>query len=165
MQIPNYGWVVILLIVAGVAFAAGGYSTQALVKPAPVEVKTVPVYVTVYPTAPPVQYSAPVATQATRVQTTVATTTVTTQKRAQQSLWGSSDDVQSFQITESGIVIFTMKYTGDHNFILWLKDADGNNRELLANEIGYYEGKKSTRLTPGLYYFDVKASGPWVVTF
>ena len=77
---------------------------------------------------------------------------------------GSGDDVQSFTATGDGMRIFSMSYSGDGNFAIWLKDSQGNDINLLANEIGSYNGKKSERLGPGTYYLDVTASGPWTIT-
>jgi hypothetical protein len=104
------------------------------------------VYVTVYATP----------NTPTAVPTPTASKTTTFQ--------GSGDDVQSFTATGDGIRIFAMSYSGEHNFAVILKDSQGNEIDLLANEIGSYSGKKSERLGPGTYYLDVTASGPWSVT-
>jgi hypothetical protein len=77
---------------------------------------------------------------------------------------GNGDDVQSFTTTGNGIRIFSMTYSGERNFAVWLDDSNGGHIDLLANEIGSYAGKKSQRLGPGKYYLDVTASGPWRVT-
>ena len=115
------------------------------------------VYVTVYVTPNPTEQVAPVATTTpTAVPTPVQSKTTTFQ--------GTGDDVQSFTANGDGIRIFTMSYSGSGNFAIWLKDSQGNEIDLLANEIGSYSGKKSNRLGPGTYYLDVTASGPWSVT-
>lgn len=74
---------------------------------------------------------------------------------------GSGDDVVSFSSTGTGLRIFTMTHTGDSNFAVWLKDGDGDNIDLLVNEIGSYSGKKSAKLTTGDYVLDISADGPW----
>lgn len=79
------------------------------------------------------------------------------------SLHGFGDDVRSFTVTGDGIKIFSMTYTGQHNFIVWLKDSQGNNVDLLANTIGSYNGKKSEHLTAGKYYLDIISSGFWTI--
>ena len=56
-----------------------------------------------------------------------------------------------------------MTYNRQGNFIVWLKDAQGNNIDLLANKIGSYSGEKSAQLSTGTYYLDVTASGPWSI--
>jgi hypothetical protein len=76
---------------------------------------------------------------------------------------GYGDDVISFTSTGTGLRIFTMKYSGGGNYIIWLKDSQGNNIDLLVNDIGSYNGKKSAKLTSGDYYLDITASGPWSI--
>ena len=76
---------------------------------------------------------------------------------------GRSDDVQSFNLNGNGLGIFTMNYSGAHNFVVWLKDQNGNRIELLVNVIGSYSGRTSVRLSSGKYYLEVKASGPWSI--
>jgi hypothetical protein len=78
-------------------------------------------------------------------------------------LRGSGDDVLSFTATGTGLRIFTMQNSGSSNFIIWLKDEQGNNEALLVNEIGSYNGKTSEKISSGKYYLDVKASGPWAI--
>lgn len=148
MQIPNYGWVVILLLVAGVAFAAGGYSTQALTKPAPVVERQVPVYVTVYPTAPPVQYSAPVATQA---------------QKTTQTLSGNGNDVRHVQL-KKGLLEATETHTENTNMIVRISDSNGNHFGLLANSIR--PGSSTMALTipsAGEYTIEIEHPGAWTL--
>jgi len=78
-------------------------------------------------------------------------------------LSGYGDDVVSFTASGRGLRIFNMKYTGQHNFAVILKDGSGEYISLLANEIGSYSGKKSETLTTGKYFLDVTASGPWTL--
>lgn len=78
-------------------------------------------------------------------------------------LSGNGDDVVSFTADGIGLRIFNMKYLGQHNFAVKLKDEDGDYLSLLVNEIGSYSGKKSETLTTGKYFLDVTASGPWTI--
>jgi hypothetical protein len=41
---------------------------------------------------------------------------------------------------------FTMKYDGSENFIVWMVDDQGNKVDLLANEIGSFDGSKAVRI-------------------
>lgn len=85
---------------------------------------------------------------------------------------GTSDDVTSKFVLEAGITIFYMKYTGADNFIIWMYNDTGAQTELLANEIGSYDGAQLIGVradnimgaTPGQYYLGVEASGAWNVT-
>jgi hypothetical protein len=76
---------------------------------------------------------------------------------------GRGDDVQSFNLKGNGLGIFSMGYSGTSNFIVWLKDQNGNRVDLLANKIGSYSGRASVQLYSGKYYLEVKASGPWSI--
>jgi|GEM_PF-3583422 len=76
---------------------------------------------------------------------------------------GTGDDLVSFSVTGQGMGIFTSNYRGEHNFIVELKDSNGEYVDLIANEIGSYSGRSSTRLTSGKYYLEVKSSGPWTI--
>lgn len=101
----------------------------------------------------------PVSTQAgsTPVVTYSSSSTTPT------TLSGIGDDVVSFTSTGTGLRIFSMKYTGTSNFIVWLKDGNGELISLLANKVGSYSGKTSEQLSTGKYYLDIKASGPWSI--
>lgn len=76
---------------------------------------------------------------------------------------GSGDDVKSFTTTGAGLRIFSMQYTGPRNFIVWLKDGQGNDVDLLVNDIGSYTGKNAAEIKPGNYVLDISASGPWTI--
>jgi hypothetical protein len=87
-------------------------------------------------------------------------------------LSGVGDDVtQTFVLTE-GCAIFQMTHDGSTNFIIWLTTIGGEQKELLANEIGSYEGsvlvgvQSSSYIAPppGTYYLEVTADGDWTVT-
>jgi hypothetical protein len=78
-------------------------------------------------------------------------------------LKGHGNDVQSWNVTETGLKIFTMHHTGDRNFAITLKDENGKYIALLANEVGDYSGKKSERLIIGKYVLEITADGDWTV--
>ena len=76
---------------------------------------------------------------------------------------GTGNMVVPFTATESGLWVFTINYSGQSNFIVWLGDDQGNRLVLLANEIGIYSGVKPQKLDAGKYYLNVTASGPWTI--
>lgn len=60
---------------------------------------------------------------------------------------------------------FTMKYDGSENFIVWMVDDQGNKVDLLANEIGSFDGSKAVRIPQtGTYLLDITANGKWKVS-
>lgn len=64
-----------------------------------------------------------------------------------------------------GLSVFTMKYDGSHNFIVELKDHNGELADLLANEIGSFDGSKAVGIdSTGDYIINVQDSGPWTIT-
>jgi len=64
-----------------------------------------------------------------------------------------------------GLSRFKLTHTGQSNFGVWLKDKNGNNVELLANEIGVFDGSKAVGITSGgNYILDVSADGDWTIT-
>ena len=81
-------------------------------------------------------------------------------------LSGNGPEATSTFKLEKGLSIFTMTYTGSHNFIVWLMDANtGQNVELLANEIGSFEGSRSVGVTSeGDYILNIETDGPWRAT-
>jgi len=99
-------------------------------------------------------WSVEISPSVTRIPATTGTPLV---------LKGYGDDVTSFTATGTGLRVFTMNYNGGSNFIIWLKDSQGNLVDLLVNEIGSYNGKKSERLISGDYYLDITATGPWSI--
>lgn len=55
-----------------------------------------------------------------------------------------------------------MSHDGSSNFIVWLMDDQGNKVELLANEIGSFDGSTAISITtPGTYLLDVDSDGNW----
>jgi hypothetical protein len=64
----------------------------------------------------------------------------------------------------NGLAKFKLTHSGESNFGVWLKDKDGENVELLANEIGSFNGSKAVGVSDGQYILDVSADGPWTIT-
>lgn len=76
---------------------------------------------------------------------------------------GNGDRLFPFTVSSPGLWIFTLQYSGKGNFIVWLKDEQGNRVALLANEIGVYSGTKPQNLNAGRYFLNVTAGGPWTI--
>jgi hypothetical protein len=62
-----------------------------------------------------------------------------------------------------GLTLFDLKHDGQSNFIVWLLDRNGDDVDLLANEIGPYQGEGAIGLPPGPYLLDIDADGSWSV--
>lgn len=64
----------------------------------------------------------------------------------------------------SGLARFSLRHTGTRNFSVWLMDSDGKRLDLLANQIGAWDGEKAVRIDKaGPYVLDVTADGDWQV--
>lgn len=77
---------------------------------------------------------------------------------------GDSRKATGFFSTDGGLARFDMQHSGDGNFQVWLLDKDGTKIEMLANEIGEFEGSTATNLESGIYLLDVNANGDWTVS-
>ncbi|HNR44803.1 MAG TPA: hypothetical protein PKH80_06525 [Methanofastidiosum sp.] len=99
--------------------------------------------------------------------TTSSTTTQSTQGESMKTggsplvFTGSGHDVVAFTATGSGLRIFSGQHSGTGNFMVWIKNEEGKLVGGAANCIGNCSGKMSQRLTPGKYYLDITANGPW----
>lgn len=59
--------------------------------------------------------------------------------------------------------VYELTHNGDSNFAVWMYTT--NQTELLANEIGSYQGKKLIELEEGeILLFDITADGDWSIT-
>ena len=76
-------------------------------------------------------------------------------------LSGTGNMVVPFTATASGMWAFTMNYTGERNYVVWLTDGVGSRVALLANRIGTGSVIITKQIPEGKYYLDVTASGPW----
>lgn len=73
-----------------------------------------------------------------------------------------NDYTEKFQL-KSGLTYVNYKYTGESNFIAWLVDNNGNEKELIANEIGSCDGKKAFSVEQGTYLINVESEGSWTI--
>lgn len=81
------------------------------------------------------------------------------------TLSGTGQKVPEMFYLETGLKRFEMKHDGSSNFAVWLMDDQGNRIELLANEIGSFDGSKAVSITnSGTYLLDVEADGNWIVS-
>jgi hypothetical protein len=57
-----------------------------------------------------------------------------------------------------------MSHQGENNFAVWLLAANGRRVELLANEIGSFNGSKAVQIARGgTYLLQVDADGAWTI--
>ena len=71
--------------------------------------------------------------------------------------------VVPFTASGTGLWVFTLDYSGQSNFIVWLTDSVGSRVALLANKIGTSSVISTQKLNAGKYYLDVNAGGPWTI--
>jgi PKD repeat protein len=63
-----------------------------------------------------------------------------------------------------GLARFHIAHEGEHYFSVWLLDSEGNKLDLLANEVGAYDGSSAFRVpSSGVYFLDVSGDGRWTV--
>lgn len=82
---------------------------------------------------------------------------------ADRRLVGQGDSVVDFELSEGGLVRFTISHNGERYFGVWLLDDQGERVDLLANEVGNYSGETSTSLTPGRYFLEIEGDGQWLI--
>lgn len=77
---------------------------------------------------------------------------------------GSGSYTTSTFTLESGISVFTTKYSGSDKFVVVLIDQNGNTVDTVANLIGSYDGSRAIAITSnGDYSLRVQATGPWSI--
>lgn len=80
-------------------------------------------------------------------------------------LTGEGQQATEFFHLLDGLSIFRMTHDGSSNFIIWLLNDDGQQLELLVNEIGSFDGATAIGIEDsGDYLLDVSADGNWNVT-
>lgn len=78
------------------------------------------------------------------------------------SLTGTGKSVSPFLALGAGLTRVAMTHDGSSNFAVVLYRADGEYIDLLANEIGPYDGAQVAPIDePGLYILDIQADGNW----
>ena len=71
---------------------------------------------------------------------------------------GTGNQVSPFLKLDKGLVIFRLTHAGIANFIVELLDSNGQYIELLANEIGEFDGTKAVGISQsGLYLLNITA--------
>jgi len=64
-----------------------------------------------------------------------------------------------------GLVQAAYSHSGEGSFAIWLIDGQGNNVELIVNEIGSVSGSKAFGIDrAGQYILSIDADGPWTVS-
>jgi hypothetical protein len=77
---------------------------------------------------------------------------------------GAGDQVTPLFLLTPGLAVVRMTHSGSSNFIVWLKDEAATPIELLANEIGPYDGSTSVGIEAASWYLlDIDADGDWAV--
>jgi hypothetical protein len=75
---------------------------------------------------------------------------------------GKGDTASEAIPLKAGWAIFEGSHNGGSNFAVQLQDENGNDLELLVNEIGNYTGKTFAEIpNDGNYYLNVTADGSW----
>ncbi len=73
---------------------------------------------------------------------------------------GKGDFVTGMASIQSGT--YQITHDGEHYFSVWIYTTSG--RDLLANEVGKYDGKKIVRIPEGSYaLFEITADGNWTI--
>ncbi len=78
------------------------------------------------------------------------------------SFQGQGDAASGF-IRLNGVHTVTATHNGKRNFVIWLYKDNGNREDLVVNDIGPYSGRKSVRVSSGLYMLAVEADGAWTI--
>lgn len=95
---------------------------------------------------------------------TPTSTPVPTPTPVTQSFSGQGHRAISSIQLETGLTIVTMTHTGSSNFIVWLRDSNGQDVELLVNRIGSFDGSTAFGITDsGPYALDIDADGAWTI--
>jgi hypothetical protein len=80
------------------------------------------------------------------------------------SFSGVGERVTQLFSLQGGFVTFEASHNGNSNFIVRLRNAQGQLEELIVNEIGPYDGTRGFGLEAGQYLLDIDADGAWEVT-
>lgn len=81
------------------------------------------------------------------------------------TLQGTGNQASELFTLDNGLRMFNMDYHGSDNFIVFLMDDQGNRIDLLANQIGSFNGSKAVGISQtGTYLLNIEANGKWKVT-
>ncbi|MDY6931833.1 MAG: hypothetical protein SVJ22_07990 [Halobacteriota archaeon] len=84
---------------------------------------------------------------------------------APKTLNGKGQQASEVFYLDKGLARFEMTHDGDSNFAVWLLDDEGDNVELLVNEIGEFDGSKAVSISKGgIYLLDISADGNWEIS-
>jgi hypothetical protein len=79
-------------------------------------------------------------------------------------LSGKGQSISQFLELSSGLMKIEMKHKGESNFSVLLLDGNGDYIDLLANEIGNFEGTKAIGIdSSGIYIMSIEADGEWAI--
>lgn len=82
-----------------------------------------------------------------------------------QTFIGTQDTHSGFFTLGSGVATFSMSYHGDSNFIIWLYNSNGEQLDLVENEIGNRNNDTyGAGVSAGIYILDIQGEGSWSVT-
>lgn len=73
-----------------------------------------------------------------------------------------SQATETFDLS-GGLLRVSFSHEGSSNFIVWLQDGEGNNEELIVNEIGSLSGSRAFDVSTGTYLLEIDANGAWQV--
>jgi len=123
------------------------------------------------PTVPPVP--PPAAPTATPIPPPAPTATPVPSTQAPPPIVLSGSGPQATRLfwLADGIAIFHMTHSGQSNFAVWLMAENGTKVDLLANDIGPFDGRQAVGVigelgyaSPGNHLLDIEADGTWTVT-
>lgn len=81
------------------------------------------------------------------------------------TLNGTGQEASEMFYLDKGLVTFELTHDGDGYFGVWLLNAEGDKTDLLANEIGEFEGSKAVGVSEsGIYLLDINANGNWEIS-
>ncbi len=79
------------------------------------------------------------------------------------TLNGNGNDVQSLTFPSDGFyIVKTTMHADGYNSVI-MKSAGGDYEALLANDVGAFDSKKSTKISAGKHFFEVTSSGSWSI--
>lgn len=81
-------------------------------------------------------------------------------------LSGTGDDVIRGRIPADAPAIAVLSHRGEGHFAIWAVESDGEEYDLIANEIGDYDGRGTVnfdRYGRTLAGFNISADGPWTM--